>query len=219
MPDLTFQVESVAPVLFAAAPALDIQLRIGNSPADQTIHSALLRCQIQMEVTRRRYTSEEQRRLLDLFDEPGRWGQTLRNMLWTNTTFAVSSFEANTLATMQVPCTFDFNVAATKYFHGLESGEVPLLLMFSGSVFYADASGTLQVAPISWNKETKFRMPVSVWKEMMDIYYPNSAWLNVRRDIFERLLGYKTTNAIPAWEQTLERLLDHAQLTEETVEQ
>ncbi len=208
MPDLSFLVEGAEAVPFAAAPAIDFKLRIDNAPAQEMIYTIALRCQIQMEVTRRRYTPGEQEHLLDLFGEPNRWSRTLRNMLWTNTSLVVSSFQGSTVAKMQVPCTFDFNVAATKYFHGLEDGEVPLCLMFSGTVFYAGESGALQVAPISWDKETRFRLPVNVWKEMMDLYYPNTAWLTLRRDVFERLQQYKMEHAIPGWEQLLEHLLD-----------
>jgi hypothetical protein len=107
-----------------------------------------------------------------------------------------------------VPCSFDFNVAATKYFHSLEDGEIPLLLQFSGNVFYAaEEGGTLQVAPISWDKETRFRLPVRVWREMMDAYYPNTAWLTLRRDVFERLYQFKVRHGIPTWEETIERVL------------
>ena len=60
---------------------------------------------------------------------------------------------------MPVPCTFDFNVAATKYFHGLSEGDLPLNFLFSGTVFYAGGSERLQVAPISWEKEAKFKLP------------------------------------------------------------
>jgi hypothetical protein len=42
---------------------------------------------------------------------------------------------------------------------------------------------------------------------MMDIYYPNSAWLCLRRDVFEQLYQYKVAHGIPAWEQVLERML------------
>jgi len=214
MPELSFRVEKAEAVPFAAAPAIDFYLRIENTPAKERIHTIALRCQIQMEVARRRYTPEEQEHFLDLFGEPSRWSQTLRSMLWTNTSQVVSAFQGSTLAKMQVPCTFDFNVAATKYFHGLEEGDVPLFLMFSGTVFYADDSGAMQVAPISWDRETRFRLPVQVWKEMMNLYYPNTAWLNVRRDVFERLRQYRMTHTFTGWEQTLERLLDQAELNE-----
>jgi hypothetical protein len=211
MPDLSFRVEGAEPLTFAASPALVLKLRVDNSDPGEIIHTIALRCQIQMEVTRRRYSSEEQANLVDLFGEPSRWGQTLRSMLWTNTSLMVSRFQGSTVADLQVPCTFDFNIAATKYFHGITDGEVPLCLMFSGTVFYADESGAFQAAPIPWDKETRFRLPVSAWKDMMDMYYSNTAWINVRRDVFERLNQYKMSHGIPAWEQVLERLLSEAE--------
>ena len=42
---------------------------------------------------------------------------------------------------------------------------------------------------------------------MMDTYYPNSAWLCLRRDIFERLYEYKMRHGIPTWEAALEKIL------------
>ena len=42
---------------------------------------------------------------------------------------------------------------------------------------------------------------------MMDIYYPNSAWLCLRRDVFEQLYQYKVDNGILTWEQVLEKML------------
>ena len=106
-----------------------------------------------------------------------------------------------------MPCTFDFNVGATKYFHGLGDGDVPLCVMFSGTVFYARDGEPMQVSPISWEKEARFSMPVKVWREMMDTYYPNTAWLCLRRDIFERLYEYKVRHGIPTWEQALESMM------------
>jgi hypothetical protein len=207
MPDLTFQVESAAAVPFSAAPLLSFRLGVANADLQQPIYSVSLRCQIQIEVTRRNYTEKDQQRMLDLFGEPERWSQTLRNMLWTNATAVVAPFTGSSTVEMQVPCTFDFNVAATKYFHGLEDGEIPLCLMFSGTVLYDGGDGMVQVAPISWAKETRFRLPVKLWRDMMDIYYPNNAWMCLRRDVFERLYRYKVQHGIPTWEQALESLL------------
>jgi hypothetical protein len=42
---------------------------------------------------------------------------------------------------------------------------------------------------------------------MIDHYYPETAWLCVRRDVFDRLRSYKARHGIPTWEQTLERML------------
>lgn len=217
MPDLAITVEKAEVVPFAVTPTLAFKLRVANADLAETIHTVVLRCQIQIEVTRRRYTALDQERLRDLFGEPERWGQTLRNLLWTNTSAVIPQFTGATTADLQVPCTFDFSVATTKYFNGLADGDIPVCLMFSGSIFYADDTGTLTVAPISWATETKFRLPLKVWKDMMDAYYPNSAWLCLRRDTFEDLHRFKVERGIPTWEQTFEVML--ASLKEEGVVQ
>jgi len=162
--DLNFIVEKAEAVRYTATPLLSFTLRVTNTDPDEAIHTATLRCQIQIEVARRRYGSCEQESLRDMFGEPGRWSQTLRPMLWTHASTVVPQFSGSVNVLLPVACTFDFIVASTKYFHGVEDGEVPLRLMFSGTVFYSG-------------------LPVAVWKEVMDIHYPNRAWLSLRRDV------------------------------------
>jgi len=207
MPDLTFQVYEAEAEPYAAAPLLVFKLGVANADPDEPIHTVALRCQIQIEATRRRYSAEEQERLHDLFGEPERWSQTLRTMLWTHTSVIITQFTGSAVVDLPVPCTFDFNVAATKYFAGLEGGEIPLCLQFSGTVFYEAEDGALQVAQIPWSKEARYRLPVRAWQDMMDIYYPNGAWLRLRRDVFDRLHQFKMRRGLPTWEQTLESLL------------
>lgn len=206
MPDLSFEIEGADVVRFAATPQIALKVRI-TANSEELIHTIALRGQIQLEVTRRRYTADEQAQLRDLFGEPDRWSQTLRSLLWTHVSAVVPTFQGSVLTDLVVPCTFDFNVAATKYFHGLSEGDIPLCVMFSGTVFYARPDGGLQVAPISWDKESRFKLPLSVWRDMMNSYYPNSAWLSLRRDVFERLYQYKVRHGIPTWEQVLEEFL------------
>ena len=207
MPRLSLKAVDARPLPFAFTPTLSLRLQITNSIAGERVHTIALRCQVQIDVIQRRYTAEEQARLRDLFGEAERWSQTLRSFLWTNTNMIVPGFEDSTLAELSLPCSFDFNLAATKYFEGLIEGEIPLHLLFSGTVFHADRDGRLQVAPISWDQETRFNLPLRVWRQMMDAYYPNTVWLNLRRDAFERLYKYKTEHGIPTWEQALERIL------------
>ena len=208
LPDVRFAIESADVVQYAATPTLAFKVRITNAPSEELIHTMALRAQIQIEATRRKYNQDEQARLRDLFGEPDRWGQTLLSMLWTHAGFMVPRFTGGTVSEISVPCTFDFNVGATKYFHGLASGELPLCFQFSGTVFYQDHNKLLQVAPISWDKEARYRLPVSVWKDLMAIYYPGNAWLALRKDTFERLYRYKVSEGIPTWEEALERALD-----------
>ena len=208
MPDLAITVESVEVAPYAASPTLAFKLRVANKDAAETIHTVVLRAQIQIEVAKRRYTPEEQAGLRDLFGDTGSLGADPASRCCgpTRAPWCRSS-RATTTVDLQVPCTFDFSVATTKYFNALNDGDIPVLLMFSGTVFYANEEGSLRVAPISWEKETKFRVPLKVWKDMMDAYYPNIAWLCLRRDVFEELHRYKVEHGIPSWEQVFERLL------------
>ncbi|MCU1341101.1 MAG: hypothetical protein JWN92_524 [Candidatus Acidoferrum typicum] len=208
MSDLQFSIEGADVVQFAAAPLMSFKVRIINNASEEIVHTIALRAQIQIEVTRRKYSPDDQSRLQDLFGEPDRWGQTLRNMLWTHASVVVPRFTGGVLAEIPVPCTFDFNVAATKYFHGLTSGDLPLCFQFSGNVFYQDEYDALQVAPISWDKEAKYRLPVKVWKDLMNMYYPHSAWLALRKDTFEKLYQFKVREGIPTWEEAVERALN-----------
>jgi hypothetical protein len=214
MPDLQFQIEGAEAVAHAAAPLLALKLRIRNLPATQTIHTLTLRCQVQIEPAKRRYLPPEQEKLTDLFGEPERWSRTVRPLLWMNTTVGVPAFTESVMVDLQLPCTFDFNVAATKYFHALDAGEIPLCVMFSGTVFYQSEEASLQVAQVPWDREANFRLPVAVWKQMIEMHYPNSAWLCLQRDAFERLYAYKMRQGIPTWEQAIKRALTMAEIEE-----
>ncbi|HTU92196.1 MAG TPA: DUF6084 family protein [Gemmataceae bacterium] len=211
MPDLNFQVESAAPQRFAASPHLLFQLRIteATAPGEQPapIHAVALRCQVRIEPARRRYTDAEKDRLIDLFGTPERWGQTLRPLLWTHVSTVVPPFTGSQTVDLPVPCSYDFSLAATKYFDALEEDGIPLCFLFSGTIFHQTADDVLQVAQISWEKEAYFRLSAATWRDLMDLYYPNCAWLCLRKDVFDALNQYRSRQGLPTWEQTLERLL------------
>jgi hypothetical protein len=214
MPDVHFRVEGAEPERFAAAPLLLFKLRVeqavpvGFEPTP--VHAIVLRCQVRIEPARRRYESAEQERLLDLFGTPDRWGQTLRPMLWTHVSAVVPAFTEACEVDVPVPCSFDFSLAATKFFCALKAGEVPLCFLFSGTIFYQEPGGALQVAQIPWEKEASYRLPAATWQALMDHYYPNSAWLCLRRDVFESLERYRSRAGLPTTEGALERLLSAA---------
>ena len=206
MPDLRFEVEGADVTPNAATPQITFKVRVTNSESG-TIHSIALRAQVQIEPVRRRYTPDEQEHLKELFGEPERWSKSLHPLLWANVNVTAQAFTGSTVIEIPVPCTFDFNVAITKYIYGLEEGELPTTLLFSGTVFHAGGMG-LQVAQIPWDRDASYRLSINVWKQMMDTYYPNTAWLSLRRDVFDRLYEFKSRNGIPTWEQTFEKMLD-----------
>ena len=207
MPELHLQIEGAEAVPHAATPLIALKLRITNVPATETIHAITLRCQVQIEPAKRRYVPNEQKKLLDLFGTPERWARTVKPLLWMNTSIAVPRFTGELLVDLELPCTFDFNVAATKYFHALDSGDIPVAVMFSGTLFYEGSNGALQISQVPWDRECIYRLPVSVWKDMMEMHHPNSAWLCLRRDTFEQLYNYKVRHGLPTWEQAIDKAL------------
>jgi Family of unknown function (DUF6084) len=208
MVDLDFTVEGVEVERYAIAPLLQFALRVVHNSSGASVRNVLLNCQIRIEPTRRAYAASAHDLLSDLFGAPETWGQTLQSFLWTHANTLVPPFEGECVVKLPVPCSFDFNVAATKYFHGVEEGEVPLNFLFSGSVFYRDVEGALQISQIDWRKESAYRLPVQVWRSMMDHYYPQTVWLCLRRESFDDLYRYKRTRRLPSFEQALDDLLD-----------
>jgi Family of unknown function (DUF6084) len=211
MPDLDFEVESADVLPYAAVPTILFKLGVQNGVGGEEIDSISLRTQIRIAATQRSYEQTEQGKLRELFGEPHQWKDTLRSLLWTNTDTIVTRFAGGRVFEMPVTCTYDFDVVGTKYFAALEDGEIPLEFLFSGTVFYRKDGGALQAARISWEKEAQFRLPVRVWREMMDHYFPNSAWLRLPKDTFDRLYAYRSSNALLTWDRTLESLLNKAE--------
>ena len=207
MPDLNFRVTQVEPATKGIVPLLLFHLEVTNTPSEEPIESAILQVQIQFRCPMRAYNAAEKDKLVELFGTPDRWGQTLRNRLWTLASTTVSSFSGSTMARLAVPCTFDLNVSAAKYFYALEEGDIPLLFLFSGTVFYLAQDGRLQAERISHEKECAWRMPASTWRDLMDHLWPGAAWVVLQREVFDRLSEFKRQNALPTWDQTLDRLL------------
>ena len=207
MPDLSFQITGVEAVTRGLTPLLHFKLHITSPTAADIIQGLLLDAQIQIQSPERLYASSEKEKLVDLFGPSERWGQTVRSLMWAETSVMVPGFVEEAKIDLPLPCTYDFNIATCKYFYALDDGVIPLGLLFSGTIFYAGDDGNLQIEQISWERETTFGLPVAVWKDMMEQYYPNCAWLNLRRDVFDELYRFKSRRGLPTWEKALEALL------------
>jgi hypothetical protein len=206
--DLRFEIRSARAEPYAAVPTLMLRLAIRDA-GRASIHAVGLRIQIQIESQRRHYNVAEEDRLLELFGEPGRWGETLRTMLWTHVAVMVPAFDGEVEIDVPIACSYDFEVAASKYFHALDEGEIPLLLQFSGTVFARTENG-FAVDQIGWNQEASFRLPVHVWREMMDLYFPDSGWIRLRRDTLDALHRFRGREVLTTWEETIDVLLKRA---------
>jgi Family of unknown function (DUF6084) len=207
--ELSFDCVDVRADRYAAAPTLRIRLRIAET-GGVDVHAMVLRCQIRIEPNRRRYSNAEAERLLDLFGERSRWGETLKPMQFAELSVMVPGFKGSTEVDLAVPCTYDFEVASAKYLHGVEEGTVPLLLLFSGTVF-TKGPGGVAVERVPWDKEAPCRLPVAVWREVMDLYFPGTAWIRMRRETLDALQRFKSDRALPTWDEAIEALIEGAE--------
>ncbi|MDN3355741.1 DUF6084 family protein [Actinomadura sp. DC4] len=205
MADLAFACLGVRSDPYAASPTLVFRLRIterGGLP----VNAVALRCQLRIEPHRRTYSEAETPLLADLFGTVDRWGDTLKPLRFANVAAMVPGFTGATEIDLPVPCSYDLEVAASKYFASLEDGEIPLLLLFSGTVFVRTPTG-FTVDQVPWSSETPQRVPVAVWREAMDRFFPGAGWLRLRRDTLAELQRYKAAKALPGWDDVLADLL------------
>jgi hypothetical protein len=208
MSDLAFEVLGARAEPFAAVPTIMFRLRI-TERTGAPVHAVALRCQIRIEPQLRRYGSDEEARLVDVFGEPPQWGQSLSPFLWTHVATMLTGFTGVTEIDLPVTCTYDLEVSGTKYFHSLDRGEIPLVLLFSGTTFVRGDAG-VSVAPVAWHEDASYRLPVQVWRDMMNVYFPNSGWLMVSRDTLDALTRFKVARALPTWDHVVEQLVKEA---------
>jgi hypothetical protein len=206
MADLIFGCTGVTAERYAATPALTFSLTI-TERSGVRIHAIALRCQIRIEPHRRRYSAAEAQRLHDLFGDPSRWAETVKPIQLATVTTMVPTFTAVTETDLQVPVTYDLEVSSARYLYGLDDGTIPLLLLFSGTVFVANDDSGFSVELVPWSSEASYRMPVSVWRELVDAHFPNSAWLRCSRETLDDLSAFKAKHALPTWDATLGALL------------
>jgi hypothetical protein len=208
MAELVFDWLGARAERYSAVPSLTLRLRISET-SGQRVDAIALRCQIRIEPHRRRYSEAEAQRLHDLFGDPSRWADTLKPLQFTTVPVMVPGFTGSTELDLPVPFTYDLQISSARYFASLDDGEVPLLLLFSGTVF-AVTDGRLSVQLVSWSKEAPCRIPVELWREAIDVHFPNSAWIKISNHTLEELQRFKNRHALPTWEATLRALLEPA---------
>jgi hypothetical protein len=205
MSELVFDCLDAKPDPYAAAPTMLFKIRISET-SGESVHAIALRCQMRVEPQRRRYSHSEESSLSDLFGETSRWGETLKPFNFAFIAQMIPGFKGNTEIELPFVFTYDFEVTSAKYFHSLEDGEIPLLLLFSGSVFAKGATG-FSVDQVPWHKEDRYRLPVRAWDEMMNLYFPNSAWIRVSRERFDALNRFRSKRMLMSWDDAFEVLL------------
>jgi hypothetical protein len=206
--ELVFDCVGARAERYAVTPSMTLELRITET-GGQRVDAIALRCQIRIEPHRRRYSESEAGKLHDLFGDTDRWADTLKPLQLATLSTMVPGFTGAVTVDLPLPCTYDLEIASTKYFDGLDDGSIPLLLLFSGTIF-TNQDGRLSVQQVPWSKESSYGLPVKVWRETVDMHFPNGAWLPLHRDTLEALRRFKTSNALPTWDSTLTALLDRS---------
>jgi hypothetical protein len=205
MAELSFDVVDVVPERYAAAPNLLARIRVTESTGDR-VHALALRAQIRIEPKRRRYDDTEEQALLDLFGDRTRFAETLRPFAWLHASTVAQGFSGSAEIELPLPCTYDFEVSGTTYLHALRDGEIPLLFLFSGTVFTRGTTG-FSVTQVPWDCEARFRLPVAVWRDLMQTHFPGTEWIRMRRDTVEALAHHRHLRGLTTWDDVITSLL------------
>ena len=209
VPEPEFAVIGARSVRYAAAPTLSLDLQVSEATG-QPVYMMALGIQLMIEPARRSYDELTRERLTELFGAPERWAVTTRSLVWARLDVLVPAFTGTTTVTVPLPCSYDFELAAAKYLYSLPDGEAPLALHFNGTIYYPRDDGALQMVLVPWNKSIDFRMPVSVWRETVEHYYPNTNWLAVRSQTLEALQREKLSRGLATLDACVQELLREA---------
>lgn len=191
---------------YAAAPTLSFRLRVTET-SGIAVRSIALRCQIRVRPQRREYQAAEQEQLRELFGGPAWQRRTAGLFQLATVATMVPGFRGGKEVDLPVPFGYDLEVAAGQYFRAFGDGEIPLLLLFSGTVFADDGDGGLAIEQLPWGRETSYQLPVQVWRDLVEMYFPSSGWLLLSRGTVDALGRFKSRRALPTWDDTLSALL------------
>jgi hypothetical protein len=178
VPEPQFAVTSVAHLAFAAAPTMVFAIGARDETGIE-IQSVSLSVQVMIDPARRGYDLLTRGRLAELFGPPATWTPSTQGLSWARVAATVPRFIGEATFALEVPCTYDLEVAASKYFYALDEGLVPLSFHFYGTIFYLTADRRLQMTPIPWSSTAQFAMPVASWKAMIAEHYPGGGWIRL----------------------------------------
>jgi hypothetical protein len=209
VPEPELEVTNAAHLAFAAAPTM-VFSALATDPGGHEIQSLTLSVQVMIEPAKRGYDPATRKRLSELFGPPSRWAASTQGLQWARVAVVVPAFRGSAAFAIEVPCTYDLEVACTKYLYALDAGVVPLSFHFSGQVFYRGADGALQVTPVPWSRTARFRMPVAVWKAMIAEHYPGGGWIRLSHDTLTALNERRAADGLPTFDTCVRELLDVA---------
>jgi hypothetical protein len=213
-PDLELEILDVRAAERSAAPTLRFTAE-ANDASGREVYTISLTALIEIEPAKRGYDEASRERLTELFGDPERWSATTQSLRWAQVDVLAPNFTDRTRFEIDVPCTFDLEVAAAKYFYGLAGGEAPLRFHFTGSVFYCGEQDRLQLVRVPWDASARFGLPVEIWRSMIDSHYPGGGWVTLERETLDRLQRMRSAAGLPSLDACVAELLDRAETAEE----
>jgi hypothetical protein len=204
----TVTILDARPAAQTASPAVTFRMRIAAE--GERVHAIALRCQVLIDARRRRYGADERQRLYELFGDASQFDRTLRPVMWSQPSIVVPTFDGAIECDLGVPCTYDLEVAAAKYLHAIRDGDVPLLFLFSGTIFRVSSTGAMTVEPVPWDVEASYRLPARVWRATMDQFFPGGGWLRLQSETIDRLQAFRGRAAVVTWDEAIDQLLERA---------
>lgn len=206
LPAPSFTVLGVDVQKVASGPSLKFTMGV-NETTGKEIFTIALMVQIHIDPAQRKFDAETKQKLFELFGEPSRWATTTRSFLWSQIFVLVPSFIGATTFDVPVLSNFDLELAATKFFYSLPDGEIPMTFHFSGSIYYKEDDGRIQIVQVPWSCSAQFRLPVERWRAMVDFYYPNTGWIAMQRQTLDKLLEYKAKEGLSTFDACISKLL------------
>lgn len=206
IPAPALEITGAAHVPFSAGPTMRFEA-LAREPDAIPVQSIGLSVQVMIDPARRGYDPATRARLAELFGAPERWAPSTSGLAWARVAVTVPGFSGEAAFGIEVPCTYDLEVAAAKYFYAVRDGVVPLSFHFNGNVFYRDGDGRLQMTPISWSTTARYGMAVSAWRAMIAEHYPGGGWVRVGEDTLERLHGLRAQRGLSTVDDLLRDLL------------
>lgn len=206
-PEPTFAVSGGRHLAFAAVPTM-VFTGTASDPGGFEIQSIALTAQVMIEPARRGYDAAARERLAELFGPPASWTPSTQALAWTRISTVVPTFTGSTTFALEIPCTYDLEVATAKYFQALDDGEVPLAFHFNGTVFYRGERGNLQVVPVPWSSTAQCAMPVAAWKAMIAEHYPGQGWIRISDELLAVLNERRASGGLPTFDAAIRELLD-----------
>jgi hypothetical protein len=205
-PEPEFAIIGAAHMAFAATPTMVFAATAADDSGHE-IQSIALTAQVMIDPAQRGYDDATRDRLAELFGPPASWAPSTSGLPWARVSAPVPGFRGSTTFAIEVPCTYDLEVAAAKYFYAVQDGHVPLSFHFNGNVFYRPRGGHLMVVPVAWSSLARFRMPAATWRAMIAEHYPGGGWIRLQETTLQALNDLRAKRGLPSFDACVNELL------------